>query len=95
MLSLELFTKKPVPLITLENSDQNVNDIVNFEPNSALSVVTNVFLSGYSKKGRVLKIDLDDSKGRYFPWRTMRTGKCTSVINTCCGQICFKLVEDN
>ena len=38
-----------------------MDDIVDFKPNSALSVGTNVFLSGYWRKGQVISIDIDDS----------------------------------
>ncbi|XP_062586858.1 uncharacterized protein LOC134248482, partial [Saccostrea cucullata] len=63
---LELFPKKPATVATLQKFDPAVDDIVDFKPNSALSAGTNVFLSGYWRKGRVTKVDMDDSKGKVY-----------------------------
>jgi hypothetical protein len=43
-----------------------IDDIVDFKPNSALSAGTNVFLSGYWRKGQVISIDIDGSKGKIY-----------------------------
>lgn len=52
-----------------------MGDFVDFKPNSALSAGTNVFLSGYWRKGRVMKIDTDDSKGKVFTVEDCENGK--------------------
>lgn len=72
---MELLSKKPTPLATLEKFDPCVGDFVDFKPNSALSAGTNVFLSGYWRKGRVMKIDTDDSKGKVFTVEDCENGK--------------------
>ena len=41
-----------------------IDDIVDFKPNSALSVGNNVFLSGCWRKEQMISIDIDDSKGK-------------------------------
>ncbi|XP_062611992.1 uncharacterized protein LOC134273800 [Saccostrea cucullata] len=63
---LELFPKKLATVATLQKFDPAVDDIVDFKPNSVLSAGTNVFLSGYWRKGRVTKVDMDDSKGKVY-----------------------------
>ena len=60
-----------------------IDDIVDFKPNSALSVGTNVFLSGYWRKGQVISIDIDDSILSTL-FKTMRTEK-----HMCCQHIGF------
>lgn len=72
---MELFSRKPAPLATLENFDPNMGDFVDFKPNSALSAGTNVFLSGYWRKGRVMKIDIDDFKVKIFTVEDCEYGK--------------------
>ena len=62
-----MFSKKPAHTITtLDIFDPAVDDIVDFKPNSALSAGTNVFLSGYWRKGKVIGIEINDSKGRIY-----------------------------
>lgn len=72
---MELFSKRPASLAAREKFDSSVGDLVDFKPNSALSAGTNVFLSGYWRKGRVMKIDTDDSKGKVSTVEDCENGK--------------------
>ena len=45
---------------------ETIDTIVDFKPNPALSVGTNVFLSGYWRKELMISIDIDDSKGKIY-----------------------------
>ncbi|CAC5380703.1 unnamed protein product [Mytilus coruscus] len=60
----ELFPKKVSKITEMQTFHPAVNEIIDFKPNSALSAGTNVFLSGYWKKGLVINIENDDSKGK-------------------------------
>ena len=51
------------------------DDMVDFKPNSALSVCTNVFLSGYWRKEQMIRIDTDDSKGKIYTVQDCENGK--------------------
>lgn len=72
---MELFSRKPASLATLEKFDPNMGDFVDFKPNSALSAGTNVFLSGNWRIGRVMKIDTDDFKVMIFTVEDCEYGK--------------------
>ncbi|XP_063414526.1 uncharacterized protein LOC134696595 isoform X1 [Mytilus trossulus] len=62
----ELFPKKVSKLTEMQTFHPAVNAVIDFKPNSALSAGTNVFLSGYWKKGLVTNIENDDSKGKVY-----------------------------
>ncbi|XP_063413814.1 uncharacterized protein LOC134696126 [Mytilus trossulus] len=62
----ELFPKKVSKLTEMQTFHPAVNAVIDFKPNSALSAGTNVFLSGYWKKGLVMNIENDDSKGKVY-----------------------------
>jgi hypothetical protein len=66
------------------------DDIVDFKPNSALSVGTNVFLSGYWRKEQIIRIDIDDSKGKIYTVQDCENGKHLYCQNICFIQICYE-----
>ncbi|XP_071150188.1 DEP domain-containing protein DDB_G0279099-like [Mytilus edulis] len=78
---VELFPRKS-QVIEMQTFNPNINDTIDFRPNSALSARTNVFLSGYWRKGIVMDIQMDDSKGRVYTVKTLRTIKSTVYQNT-------------
>ena len=59
-----------------------IDDIVDFKPNSALSVGTNVFLSEYWRKELMISIGIDDSKGKIYTVQDCENGK-THVLSNC------------
>ncbi|CAG2204055.1 unnamed protein product [Mytilus edulis] len=75
----ELFPKKVSKLTEMQTFHPAVNEIIDFKPNSALSAGTNVFLSGYWKKGLVINIENDDSKGKVYTIKELENGKVHQV----------------
>ncbi|CAC5426746.1 unnamed protein product [Mytilus coruscus] len=71
----ELFPKKVSKITEMHTFHPAVNEIIDFKPNSALSAGTNVFLSGYWKKGLVIKIENDDSKWKVYTIKELENGK--------------------
>ena len=65
MYPVELFPKKP-HVVELQDFNPRVGDIIDFKPNSALSAGTNVFLSGYWRRGIIIDIEIDDAKGKMY-----------------------------
>ena len=57
-----------------------IDDIVDFKPNSVLSVGTNVFFSGYWRKEQMISIDIDDSKGKDPHCSRLRERKNTCTV---------------
>ncbi|CAC5416750.1 unnamed protein product [Mytilus coruscus] len=75
----ELFPKKVSKITEMQTFHPAVNEIIDFKPNSALSAGTNVFLSGYWKKGLVINIENDDSKGKVYTIKELENGKIHQV----------------
>ncbi|XP_063447359.1 uncharacterized protein LOC134726887 [Mytilus trossulus] len=71
---VELFPRKP-QVMEMQTFNPNINDTIDFRPNSALSAGTNVFLSGYWKKGIIMDIQMDDSKGRVYTVKDLENNK--------------------
>ncbi|XP_071143605.1 uncharacterized protein [Mytilus edulis] len=71
---VELFPRKS-QVMEMQTFNPNINDTIDFRPNSALSAGTNVFLSGYWRKGIVMDIQMDDSKGRVYTVKDLENNK--------------------
>ncbi|CAG2249835.1 unnamed protein product [Mytilus edulis] len=71
---VELFPRKS-EVMEMQTFNPNINDTIDFRPNSALSAGTNVFLSGYWRKGIVMDIQMDDSKGRVYTVKDLENNK--------------------
>ncbi|CAG2215647.1 unnamed protein product [Mytilus edulis] len=71
---IELFPRKS-QVIEMQTFNPNINDTIDFRPNSALSAGTNVFLSGYWRKGIVMDIQMDDYKGRVYTEKDLENHK--------------------
>ncbi|CAC5411140.1 unnamed protein product [Mytilus coruscus] len=75
----ELFPKKVSKITEMQTFHPAVNKIIDFKPNSALSAGTNVFLSGYWKKGLVINIENDDSEGKVYTIKELENSKIHQV----------------
>lgn len=59
----------------MESFQPKVMEVIDFKPNSALSAGTSVFVSGFWRKGRIINIEVDDSKGRVYTVQDSENGK--------------------
>ncbi|VDI81673.1 Hypothetical predicted protein [Mytilus galloprovincialis] len=75
----ELFPKKVSKLTEMHTFHPSVNEVIDFKPISALSASTNVFLSGYWKKGLVINIENNDSKGNVYTIKELENGKIHQI----------------